>query len=226
MSAIVFLCVVMFLALPVVLGGCPAAIVGGLAAARRRLRRQPRTRVGGSVDDFSIKTNTQSAGCSDSVDANQSDITVYGGASLLTGTAPNRKFKGTSEEIAQRVPGVRAVYDEIEVGPPEGAWQGTKTLGHSRLQYRAGVQRQYPLGQLHDQTVNKSVYLIGSGRSQAELDAATTMARNYSGVSGSSPTSRSDPACRLRPALRPHPFERAASALRRCAGDCVEVEKL
>ena len=176
-----FFGILMILALPFALGGCPAAIVGGLAAAGGAGYAANQERgVGGSVDDFTIKTNIQSAW----IHANpvmQADlnVTVYEGRTLLTGMAPTPEVKGQAKEIASRVPGVRAVYDEVEVGPPEGAWQGTKDAWitsrlRTELVFNASIRSvNYTI-----ETVNKSVYLIGSARSQTELDEATTMARN------------------------------------------------
>jgi len=170
----------MILALPVVLGGCPAAIVGGLAAAGGTGYAANQERgVGGSVDDFSIKTNIQSAW----IHANpamQADlnVTVYEGRTLLTGMAPTPEVKAQAKEIASRVAGVRAVYDEVEVGPPEGAWQGTKDAWiTSRLRTELVFNTSIRSVNYTIETVNKSVYLIGSARSQAELDTATTTAR-------------------------------------------------
>jgi osmotically-inducible protein OsmY len=176
-----FLGIVFILGLPFALGGCPAAIVGGLAAAGGAGYAANQERgVGGSVDDFSIKTNIQSAWMqANPLMQTNLNITVYEGRTLLTGTAPNPEFKAQAKEIASRVPGVRAVYDEIEVGPPEGAWQGTKDAWitsrlRTELVFNANIRSvNYTI-----ETVNKSVYLIGSARSQAELDMATTMARN------------------------------------------------
>jgi len=176
-----FFGVVMILALPVVLGGCPAAIVGGLAAAGGAGYAANQERgVGGSVDDFSIKTNIQSAWMqANPLMQTNLNITVYEGRTLLTGTAPNPEFKAQAKEIASRVPGVRAVYDEIEVGPPEGAWQGTKDAWiSSRLRTELVFNASIRSVNYTIETVNKSVYLIGSARSQVELDGATTMARN------------------------------------------------
>jgi len=176
-----FFGIVVILALPFALGGCPAAIVGGLAAAGGTGYAANQERgVGGSVDDFSIKTNIQSAW----IQANpamQADlnVTVYEGRTLLTGMAPTPEVKAQAKEIASRVQGVRAVYDEVEVGPPEGAWQGTKDAWiSSRLRTELVFNSSIRSVNYTIETVNKSVYLIGSARSQTELDMATTMARN------------------------------------------------
>jgi len=176
-----FFGIVAILALPLALGGCPAAIVGGLAAAGGAGYAANQERgVGGSVDDFSIKTNIQSAWMQvNPLMQTNLNITVYEGRTLLTGTAPNPEFKAQAKEIASRVPGVRTVYDEIEVGPPAGAWQGTKDAWiSSRLRTELVFNPNIRSVNYTIETVNKSVYLIGSARTQAELDMATNLARN------------------------------------------------
>jgi osmotically-inducible protein OsmY len=172
--------VVLILVLPVALGGCPAAIVGGLAAAGGTGYAANQERgAGGSVDDFAIKTNIQSAWMkANPLFQTDLDITVYEGRTLLTGTAPNPEFKAQAKEIASRVPGVRAVYDEIEVAPPESAWQSAKdTWISSRVRTELAFNPEVRSVNYTVETVNQSVYLIGSARSQAELDIATTAAR-------------------------------------------------
>jgi len=227
-----FFGVVMILALPVVLGGCPAAIVGGLAAAGGAGYAANQERgVGGSVDDFSIKTNIQSAWMqANPLMQTNLNITVYEGRTLLTGTAPNPEFKAQAKEIASRVPGVRAVYDEIEVGPPEGAWQGTKDAWiSSRLRTELVFNATIRSVNYTIETVNKSVYLIGSARSQAELDAATTMARNTPDVKRvvSYVEIRPGVPVAAQPATPPPPSSAQASGAPAAApATAVEVEKL
>src|SRR5260370_37851151 len=106
--------VVLILSLPFALGGCPAAIVGGLAAAGGAGYAANQERgVGGSVDDFSIKTNIQSAW----IHANpamQADlnVTVYEGRTLLTGIAPNPEVKAHAKAITSHEAVERRVYVE------------------------------------------------------------------------------------------------------------------
>jgi len=105
-------------------------------------------------------------------------VTVYEGRVLLTGAAPDPQFKAQAKEVASRVPGVRVVYDEIEVAPSESAWDSAKdswisTRVRTELAFTPDVRSvNYTV-----ETANKSVYLIGSARSQAELDIATNAAR-------------------------------------------------
>jgi osmotically-inducible protein OsmY len=172
--------VVLLLALPVVLCGCPVAIVAGLGAAGGAGYAANQERgAGGSVDDFTIKTNIQSAWIkTNPLMQTNLTVTVFEGRTLLTGTAPNPEFKAQAKEVASRVPGVRTVYDEIEVTPPESAWEGTKdTWITSRVRTELAFNPDVRSVNYTIETANKSVYLIGSARSQAELDIATTVAR-------------------------------------------------
>ena len=176
--------VVSILLLPVALGGCPAAIVGGLAAAGGAGYTANEERgVQGSVDDFAIKTNIQKAWMQANPLMQTLDITVYEGRTLLTGTAPSPEFKTQAKEIASGVPGVRAVYDEIEVTPPESAWADAQDAWiTSRLRTELAFNPDVRSVNYTIETVNKSVYLIGSARSQSELDNATSLARNIPDV--------------------------------------------
>jgi osmotically-inducible protein OsmY len=171
---------VVIVALPVVLGGCPVAIVAGLGAAGGAGYAANQERgAGGTVDDLTIKTNIQSAWLQTNP-LMQTNLTVivYEGRTLLTGTAPNPEFKAQAKEVASRMPGVKAVYDEIEVSPPESAWESTKdTWITSRVRTELTFNPNVRAVNYTIETANKSVYLIGSARSQAELDIATTVAR-------------------------------------------------
>ena len=171
---------VLIVALPIVLGGCPAAIVAGLGAAGGTGYAANQERgTGGTVDDLKIKTNIQNAWLQmNPLMQRDLTVTVYEGRTLLTGTAPNPEFKAQAKEVASRVPGVRAVYDEIEVGPDESVWASSKdTWITSQIRTELAFNSNVRSVNYTVETANKSVYLIGSARSQAELDTATTVAR-------------------------------------------------
>jgi len=171
---------VLIVSLPIVLGGCPAAIVAGLGAAGGTGYAANQERgAGGSVDDFKIKTNIQNAWLNTNpLMQRDLSVTVYEGRILLTGAAPDPQFKAQAKEVASRVPGVRAVYDEIEVAPSESTWESAKdTWITSRVRTELAFNPDVRSVNYAIETANKSVYLIGSARSQAELDIATTVAR-------------------------------------------------
>ncbi len=141
------------LALPLLLGGCPVAIVGGLAAAGGAGYAANQERgMSGAVDDFTIKTNIQNAW----IKANpnmQADlnVTVYEGRVLLTGSAPNPEIRTQAVQLARGVSGVRTIYDEIEVGPPETAMNSMKDSWiTSRIKSDFVFDGKIRLGQLHD----------------------------------------------------------------------------
>lgn len=172
---------VLLLALPFALGGCPLAIVGGLAAAGGAGYAANQERgVSGTVDDLTIKTNIQNAWLQvNPLMQRDFNITVYEGRTLLTGTAPNREIKAQAAQIARQIPGVRTVYDEIEVAPGESAWQSVRdTWISAQLRSNLVFSSQIRSVNYTIETVNNSVYLIGSARSQAELDRVTETARN------------------------------------------------
>src|SRR6516225_1469675 len=87
--------VVLILASPIVLGGCPAAIVAGLGAAGGTGYAANQERgTGGTVDDLKIKTNIQSAWLqTNPLMQRDLNVTVYEGRTLLTGTAADQQFK-------------------------------------------------------------------------------------------------------------------------------------
>ena|SRR5207247_1091438 len=174
-------CLVLTASLPIALGGCPLAIVGGIAAAGGAGYAANQERgVTGTVDDLAIKTNIQNAWLQvNPLMQRDFNITAYEGRILLTGTAPNPELKAQASQIASQIPGVRAVYDEIEVTPGESAWQSVRdTWISAQIRSNLVFNSQVRSVNYTIDTVNNSVYLIGSARSQAELDRATDVARN------------------------------------------------
>jgi osmotically-inducible protein OsmY len=175
---------VLTLSLPIALGGCPLAIVGGLGAAGGAgYAANDERGVQGSVDDFAIKSNIQKAWTQANPLLQTLNINVYQGRTLLTGAVPTPEAKAQAAEIASRVPGVRAVYNEIEVSSPETAWADAQDAWiSSRLRTELAFTPDLRSGNYTIETVNGSVYLIGSARSPAELDNATSIARNIPDV--------------------------------------------
>jgi len=179
------LCLVSILSLPVALGGCAAAIVGGLAAAGGAGYSANQERgVTGTFDDVTIKTGIQDAWMkTNPLMQRDFTVTVYEGRTLLTGMSPNPELKAQAAQVASQVPGVRAVYNEIEVAPAEGAWASVKdTWISSQIRSNLVFASQVRSVNYTIDSVNGSVYLIGSARTQAELDRVTEAARNVPDV--------------------------------------------
>jgi osmotically-inducible protein OsmY len=110
-------------------------------------------------------------------------ITVYEGRTLLTGMTASPELKAQAAQVASQIPGVRAIYNEIEVAPGEGAWASVRdTWISSQIRSNLVFASQVRSVNYTVDTVNGSVYLIGSARTQAELDRVTEAARNVPNV--------------------------------------------
>ncbi|HKS90087.1 MAG TPA: BON domain-containing protein, partial [Stellaceae bacterium] len=149
---------------------------GGYAAGQER-------GINGAVNDFAVKSDIEKALAADPQLQSGVTMTVYQGRVLLTGRVPNPQLRAEAEQIAGRTHDVRAVYNELEVAPAETAWDDAKdawitTRVRSEMVLDPAVKS---LNYTID-TANGSVYLIGSARSQTELDRATQIARYVPGV--------------------------------------------
>jgi len=180
------LCVVCILALPMMLGGCAGAlVVGGLAAAGGGGYAAAQERgVGGAVGDFEVQSDVQKA----FVDAGpglQEGITttVYQGRVLLTGRVATPDMKARAVQVAGRVAGIKTLCDEVEVAPPGSTWDGAKDAWiTARLRSEMMLDPDVRSANYTIDTSNGAVYLIGSARTQAELELATRIARYIPGV--------------------------------------------
>jgi osmotically-inducible protein OsmY len=163
------------------LGGCPAAVVGGLAAAGGAGYEAAQERgVNGTFDDMHLQATISNAlnGQYGSV-----NTTVYAGQVLLTGTSPTQQAKFQAAQVVRQTPGVKVVYDEVQIGPIADGWQIAKddwitARVRSDLVFNGDIRS----GNYTIETDRGSVYLLGSARSQAELDKATQAARYVPGV--------------------------------------------
>ena len=174
------LCLAM-LTLPLTLGGCAGALLvagiagaagGGYAAAQER-------GVDGAVSDLQIETNVEFAfaaigpGLKDGI-----TTTVYQGRVLLAGTVPTPEMKARAVEVASRVSGINALYDDVEVAPPRAALDATNDAWiTARIRSELVLDPDIRSGNYTIDTQKGSVYLIGSARSPAELERATRIAR-------------------------------------------------
>ena len=163
------------------LGGCAVAVVGGLAAAGGVGYTAAQERgVNGTYDDMSVQ-----AQINNTLNNRYGNITatVYGGQALLTGSSPTPAAKEQAGQIARQTQGVKTVYNQIQIAPTEDAWQMAQDSWitarvRSDLMFNADVRS----GNYTIETDRQSVYLLGSARSQAELDRATQLTRYVPGV--------------------------------------------
>jgi osmotically-inducible protein OsmY len=156
-------------------------VIGGLAAAGGVGYEAAQERgVNGTYSDMNVTSEVNNA-----LNNKYGNITAtaYAGKVLLTGSSPSPQAKAQAVQVATRVPGVSRVYDEIQVAEtedPGGLAQDTWISA----QVRSGLMFDTDIrsGNYTIETDRQSVYLLGSARSQAELDRATQHARYVPGV--------------------------------------------
>jgi osmotically-inducible protein OsmY len=173
-------------ALPLALGGCVGLlVVGGLGAAAGGgyVAAQERG-VNGTVDDLAVKTDIEKALLQANPQLQAGVVTtVYEGRVLLTGRVDSQQLKIAAEQIAGKIHDVRALYNELEVAPPENAWNDAQDAWiTTRVRSAMVVDSDIRSVNYNVDTADGSVYLIGSARSQGELDRATQIARYVPGV--------------------------------------------
>ena len=174
------------LVLPITLSGCAGAlIVGGLAAMGTGSYAAGQERgIGGAVTDLQIETDVEVAFAGTGPGLKEGiTTTVYDGRVLLAGRVGTPEMKAQAVQLASRIAGVRALYDEIEVGLSRDTWNATKDAWiTARLRSEFMLDADIRSGNYTIETDDRSVYLIGSARSPAELDRVTRTARNIPGV--------------------------------------------
>jgi osmotically-inducible protein OsmY len=174
------LCLLSLAALPA-LGGCAALAVGGVAAAGAGAGYAAGQERGvtGTVGDLTIENNIAAAWANAVPPlAGNLTATAYEGRVLLTGIVSTPQEKAEAGMIAHRVAGVRVVYNEIAAGPGETTWEAARDAWISaRLRSALVLDKDVRSINYAIETVNGSVYLIGSARDRAELARVTNAAR-------------------------------------------------
>lgn len=108
---------------------------------------------------------------------------VYNGRVLITGRVPNEQWRQIADKLAWRQKGVIQVYDEVQVGPGEHFINSAQD-GIISTKLKAALLGDGDIRSANYSvtTVEGVVYLMGTARSQRELDDAISHARNTAGV--------------------------------------------
>ena len=191
------------------LQGCAAVIVAGAAGAGvggGYVMSQERS-LGDTARDTGIRAVIAKSWRDANVKlADDLDCTVYEGRVLLTGEVTSEELRQEAVKRAWQVEGVKEVYDEIQVGPEEGFMQ---SIGDGAIsnKMRASLIGDGDIKSVNYTvtTVNGVVYLIGSARSQDELNRVLDHARNTANVR------RVVSYVRIRVGEPPHPEATAAA---------------
>jgi osmotically-inducible protein OsmY len=184
--------------IPLVAGG--AATSGYVAGQERG--------IGTQVNDTVIRTQINDKWFRFSSDMqHQLSLSVYDGRVLITGAVSNPEWKTDAVRLAWEVNGVKEVSSEIELTANAGIADAARdelitTRLRSALLFDSSIRSvNYTID-----TVNGSVFLSGSARTQGELDKVTNYARNIPNVK------RVVSYVRIRPGESPGPADTGPSA--------------
>jgi osmotically-inducible protein OsmY len=158
---------------PLLVGG---AVVGGAAVATDR-----RT-TGAQLDDEVIEDKTTLAIHERFKGDFHVNVTSFNGIVLLTGEVPADAAKNDIGEMVRTTPKVRAVQNELVVGPVTDISSRTNdTLITSKVKARFVEAAKFQINFVKVVTENGVVYLMGIVRHE-EGDAAAEIARTTNGV--------------------------------------------
>lgn len=143
--------------------GCTALVVGGVAAGATSgaaVASDPRSS-DGVFDDQSLRRKVSDA-ISATVPGSSVEVTSYDRAILLTGQVISPDNKSKAEAMALQVPGVKKVYNYIEIGKSQSASQTSKdayltSVIKSNMLFSKGVSS----NDVKVVTTNSVVYLMG-----------------------------------------------------------------
>lgn len=162
--------------------GCATAAVGAVAGVGV-FAVQDRT-IGEGIDDATasqeVKTRLMAA---DSAGFAQVDVEVANGSLLLSGAAPSEEHKQAAEMIARNVRSIDAVYNEIFVAPPSGfVRSAADELITAQIRARLTASPNVRAVNVNIETFEGNVYLMGTARTEQELQRAAEIASVVSGV--------------------------------------------
>lgn len=162
------------------LNGCiPLAVTG--VAATASIATDRRT-AGTQVDDELIEDKTATQINERYKDTAHVNVTSYNGLVLLTGEAPTEVAKVDIARIAQSMPKVRVVQNELVVGPTTSMGARTNdTLITSKVKARFVEAAKFQINYVKVVTEREVVYLMGMVRRE-EGDAAGQIASTTSGA--------------------------------------------
>lgn len=108
--------------------------------------------------------------------------TVRNGVVLLTGTVRTQTLKDEAGRIAESVEGVQTVHNEVKVGEDSIGAYANDTWISTKLKTDLIATKGIHSTDFTFETVDGVVYLMGTVRSQAEIDRALQVARSIKGV--------------------------------------------
>lgn len=171
-------------ALPLLLGGCVAAVVGGAAVGARAAH--DRRDFGTYLDDKRIYLDAYDSLNRDKELAlhNNVSLVVYNGVLLIVGEVRTEDLKRRAEERVGNS-GARRIVNELAIAEPEGFWSSRRDNSITAHVKTALLDLTSLPGfdptRVNVTTAHRVVYLMGK-LSREEDEAVVEIARNVAGV--------------------------------------------
>lgn len=165
------------------LQGCVGLIFAGGAATGVTVAKDRRT-VDSLVDDQSIEMKLQKEYSNRTDISRISHVSFFSvnGVVLMVGQTPHQKYSSDLKATAERIEGVRKVYNEIKIGEPTGYDVRTNdTWITSKVRTMLVAEKNFDSSHIKVVTENSQVYLMGMVTKE-EGELAVEIARNVSGV--------------------------------------------
>jgi osmotically-inducible protein OsmY len=160
---------------------CVPAVVGTGVGGTAAVATDRRT-AGTQLDDGVIEDNSSLAIAERFKGDFHVNVTSFDGVVLLTGEVPADSAKADIEKLVRSNPKVRAVQNELVVGPvPDISSRSNDTLITSKVKARFVEAAKFQINFVKVVTDNGTVYLMGIVRRE-EGDAAAEIARTTDGV--------------------------------------------
>jgi osmotically-inducible protein OsmY len=166
------------------LSGCAGALIGAGAAGGVTAMQEggleqagTDTRIQAQINDLWFKHDTDMF--------RKLDMTVDQGRVLITGVVQKQEHRVEAVRLAWQVKGVKQVINEIKIANSEGV-QGyvRDTWITTQLRSKLTFDRQVRSINYNIDTVQATIYLMGQGRNQTEVNRVIEIARTIKGVKG------------------------------------------
>lgn len=162
--------------------GCMTAAVG-TAASVGVYAMQDRT-IGEGIDDATASNQVKMRLlAADSTAFAEVDVEVANGNLLLSGATPTAEHRQAAETIARSVGIVHNVYNEIFVGPRTGIMRNAQDEWiTAQIRARLTASPSVRAININIETFQGNVYLMGTARSEHELQRSAEIASVVAGV--------------------------------------------
>jgi osmotically-inducible protein OsmY len=162
--------------------GCVTAAIGAVAEVGV-FAVQDRT-IGEGIDDATASQRVKMRlVAADSAAFAEVDVEVAGGNLLLSGVAPTAEHRQAAETIARSVPSLHNVFNEISVGPRSTLVRSAQDeMITAQIRTRLMASPSVRGVNINIETFHGNVYLMGTARSDHELQRAAEIASVVGGV--------------------------------------------